>query len=111
MRDAPDIVVGERPYLDILRSASGAIVGTNVLPNPTTGRAVLNFSLAHPRTISISLHDITGRRMREVVSDLSKQGGTYEANIDAGDLADGIYLVAITTDRGERAIQRVIVQK
>ncbi len=103
--------VGESPYLDVLRGAAGAIMESRIEPNPARERALLSYRLSDSRTVALGLHDIAGRRLRELVPSEPMEAGLRTQEIDLRDLAPGIYLVVLSTDRGERAVQRIIVER
>lgn len=104
-------VVGKRPYLDVLRGSAGALLETALHPNPAHGLTKLRYRLAAPRTMSLTLHDLAGQKLREIAVDQPKEEGEWEADIDLAGLAKGMYLLWITTDKGERVVQRLIIQR
>ena len=66
-----------------------------IAPNPLPGRAQLRYSLAAEGLVNITIHDITGRQVRTLVSG-SRPAGNYTAvwpgDDNAGrELAKGIY--------------------
>jgi|GEM_PF-3939502 len=99
---------GTAPYLDVLRGSAGGVLNTTVLPNPAGERAEVGYSLSGPRVVTLALHDIMGRRLRELKAPVSNKAGDHHAEVDFSGLDDGIYLLVISTDRGEQAVQRVI---
>jgi hypothetical protein len=102
---------GEAPYLDIWRAGNGAINSSSVFPVPAVeDRLTLRYTLADSRAVSVTLHDIRGRHLRELAAPKERSGGTYEEVIQTADLDRGIYLLAINTDRGEHAVLRIIVE-
>lgn len=103
--------VGESPYLDVLRESGGALAESSITPNPTHGNVTLKYRLSLPRTLSLTLHDITGRHLRQLGFPGLKSAGQWQEELNLTGLANGIYLVVITTQQGERAIQRVVVQR
>ena len=106
---AGDRVVGERPMLDELRATSGAVIYSSVIPTPATDYAVIAFRLREARSVSVSLHDVNGRHVRQLAEPASRNAGEHRIETKLNDLHDGVYLVVFTTDRGERAVQRMIV--
>ncbi|MEP7217481.1 MAG: T9SS type A sorting domain-containing protein [Bacteroidota bacterium] len=102
-------VTGEQPYLDILRTTSGAILNTALFPNPARDRATLHYRLAQSRTISVTLHDIRGAKIRQLIAEHPVGEGEESIDIDLGTLPAGVYLISISSNKGERAIQRLVV--
>ncbi|HYF03486.1 MAG TPA: T9SS type A sorting domain-containing protein [Patescibacteria group bacterium] len=99
-------------YFDVWRSASGAIINTQIFPNPVRDQhPTVKFTLKETRNVIITLHDIYGRRITELSRSTPFKGGEHSQEILLKDVQPGIYLVAIQTDRGEQAVQRIIVEQ
>lgn len=107
--NAVDGVAGERPYLDALRGTNGTLAASAAFPNPARDRATVSFTLAGPRKVAVTLHDVAGHRVREVVPAADRAAGAHELEADLSGLSDGVYLVVISTDRGERTVTRLII--
>ena len=58
----------------------------------------------------ITLHDINGNRLMELASAGNKSKGEHNISLSLGQVPSGIYLIAIQTERGEQAVQRLIVE-
>jgi subtilisin-like proprotein convertase family protein len=71
-----------------------------LFPNPTDANATLAYDLVEQTTLSITLLDINGRTLRTLQAKTTQQAGTHQANIDVNDLAAGVYLLQISTDKG-----------
>jgi hypothetical protein len=112
--DAPateNIHPGESTYLDIWRASNGAITQSQAFPIPALHDAItLRYTLAAARGVSVTVHDINGRRLKELVASGERSAGTWEEKISVDDLDRGIYLLSINTDHGEHAVQRIVVQ-
>ncbi len=68
-------------------------------PNPCNPRAVIAFELAEPGPCDLSIHDVSGRRVRHLV-DRELPAGRHEAVFDGRDrsgraLPSGIYLIRL----------------
>lgn len=106
-----DRVVGGEKYLDVWRTSAGAIEGTYLYPNPAPeGRTTLHYKLLENRLVSVTLFDIWGRRIRELVSPESRTAGEGEFALGCGDLPEGMYIVVLQTDKGEQSVQRIMVE-
>lgn len=66
-------------------------------PNPFNPTTTINFDVIHKGIYKISIYDITGRLIEEVL-DSELQPGTYKLNYNAGNLASGIYFYRITSN-------------
>ena len=102
---------GEPTFLDVCRSSGGAVAGTTIWPNPVKpgGDVTIRYRLTEPREVMISLHDLSGRFLQELSSEGTKDMGNHASNLSLDGVNSGAYLVALRTDQGETAIQRVIV--
>ena len=58
----------------IEESGLPVIGGYEVYPNPSKGNAVIKFGLNKRSDISLSLYDITGRRLKNIYSGTQEQG-------------------------------------
>jgi hypothetical protein len=102
-----DQAVAGRSYMDVSRSNDGAIVSTTLAPNPAHETTMLLVRLDAPRHITVTLHDISGRTLREIAQVEVTEAGERGIAIDLKGVRGGIYLIAVTTDKGERAVQRL----
>lgn len=110
--DQPEAKAGGVTSLqETWRETNGAVETTGVFPNPTSdGGATMSFTLAQDRNVSISLHDLTGAKVLDLVRNSPRKAGTGQLAFTLPGITPGMYLVTLTTDRGERAVQRLIVQ-
>ena len=82
-------------------------------PNPARGPAAIAFALARAANVRFTVHDIAGRRVREVeVGRL--EPGRHEARWDAQDDAgarvrNGLYFVALEVDGRRLAARRLTI--
>lgn len=110
--DQPEAKTGGVTSLqETWRETNGAVETTGVFPNPTSdGGATMSFTLAEDRNVNISLHDLTGAKVLDLVRNSPRKAGTGQMAFTLPGITPGMYLVTLTTDRGERAVQRLIVQ-
>lgn len=100
-----------RQYFDSWRTTSGAITATAIYPNPVRGdKATLRYTLREQRTTTVALHDIFGRQIVAVQSE-EHPAGNYEVELPLRNLENGMYLVVLTTDNNEQAVQRLLLQR
>jgi hypothetical protein len=59
-------------------------------PNPFNPSTVIKFSITKPEFVSLSIYDITGRKVEQLVN-AKLEVGTYEYRFDASLLSSGIY--------------------
>lgn len=97
--------------LQELQTGSGALAITSVYPNPTSdGGATIAYTLSDDRRVQVSLHDLTGSKLMDLGVATQRRAGDGQIAFTLEGVTPGIYLVTVTTDRGERAVQRLIVQ-
>ncbi|MBI5323992.1 MAG: T9SS type A sorting domain-containing protein [Ignavibacteriae bacterium] len=103
-------IAGKDTYFDVWRSCSGSLENLTVFPNPTSGKVNLSFTLLEPRNLSIILHDLSGRKIAELSSLKSFGTGDWNESYKLQDIEPGMYLISVRSDKGEHAVQRVIVE-
>lgn len=100
-----------RTYFDTWRSCSGALTMQSLSPNPVrSGIATVQFKSTEQRYVNIAVHDMTGNRVLEVLHAESVQG-VRESVLDVSSLRSGMYMLVITSDRGEQVVQRMVVER
>lgn len=94
-----------------LRPDPGAVAEARLLSNPASdGVSALRLRLHEPRTTAVSLHDITGNRRTILVADRKLEAGEHIISLFFQGIPPGIYLLAVGTDKGELAIERLILK-
>jgi len=88
--------------------AAGVTVTARVLPNPTRGAALLEYSLTERSTVSARLFDATGRVVRTLLAGTPRAPGRYSVPIPGSDLRPGVYFYEMALGR-ERVQGRVII--
>ena len=68
-------------------------------PNPVSGETTIPFSLSTPAHVSLSIHDLMGRRVLNVLEDYF-DAGPHQVTISLGHLAPGTYFIRFLTARG-----------
>lgn len=93
------------------RPDPGAVAEATLLSNPAGGETgALRLRLQEPRTLAVSLHDITGNRRTILVADRELGAGQHIIPLLFQGIPPGIYLLAICTDKGELAIERIVLK-
>lgn len=78
-----------------------------IYPNPFPSSATLRFSIAEACEVKISLYDITGRVVKDVLHERKPQGN-YEVEIDRSTLTPGIYFYRMQTPSGSKICKAVL---
>ena len=104
-------VAGET-ILGFCRSSSGAIHKSLIWPNPVQedGGFTLSYVLDADRVVSVTLHDLSGRFLQEISGEQSRTSGKHSESLYLKRVQSGTYLVALRTDKGETAVQRIVVE-
>ncbi len=102
----------QESYLGICRFESPNIRDVNVYPNPGSGKNInLGFNLKSGCRIRISLHDLNGRYITDLLPATAAAKGKKRFDFTAKNIQEGLYLISITTDRGEQATVKYIIKK
>jgi uncharacterized delta-60 repeat protein len=79
-----------------------------IYPNPIDKRATLEYTLRNAETISIQLLDMQGKTVRSFIQGQHQAAGEHQLNIDLpAALPSGIYLIAISSPKGQLTVQVV----
>ncbi len=106
---------GDEDPTSVPDATLGRAFGLRVFPNPSRGRAVVEFHLPRPAAVVFGVYDAAGRRVALAGS------GRYEAGPGAvtwngrdyygKPAAPGVYFVRGTTSRGEVATAKVLLRR
>jgi hypothetical protein len=66
-------------------------------PNPTTGKAAINYSIENSSAVAIKIVDITGKVVYSS-NEGTKAGGSHKVNVDASAFTNGVYYVTVSTN-------------
>lgn len=89
-------------------TADGAIASSSITPNPIAGAGRVTITLKRPRALELRLLDLQGKMIRRLSDEGHYDAGTVEIAVDLADVTPGIYLLSITTDKGEQVVHRVV---
>lgn len=79
-------------------------------PNPFVGATTIRYSVAHEADVSISVYNLLGQRVAELVNE-RQQPGSYEVAFrPASSLSSGTYLYRLTTDSYTEHHRMVLVR-
>ncbi|MCX6639370.1 MAG: T9SS type A sorting domain-containing protein, partial [bacterium] len=78
-------------------------------PNPFNPTTILSFELRVASLVNLSIYDLSGRKVSELVSG-RRESGSYQATFDGSNLPSGIYFTRLTA--GEySAVQKLVLLK
>ncbi|MGB0136510.1 MAG: T9SS type A sorting domain-containing protein, partial [Flavobacteriales bacterium] len=81
-----------------------------IFPNPTNAKSMIQFVNDADGHTVIEVYSLNGTKVADVFNQETAAGHNYRADIDAQDLADGIYLVRIQHN-GQVTTDRLIISK
>jgi Secretion system C-terminal sorting domain len=100
---------GAEAVMDVWKGCSGAIQNMKIYPNPAKISSNIEFDLDEGRTLDISIVDLSGRIIKQITSGETLNPGQIEKAISLENVSPGMYYVKITSEIGESALQRIIV--
>ncbi len=116
-QESQHVVIAGTPapgnYMENWRTTAGAVIETVLYPNPVLaadGNTTLAYKLDTPRQVTITLHDMFGRELASIDAG-HKTPGSYTVDIPLAGRESGVYLIVLSTDKNERAVQRLLVQR
>jgi hypothetical protein len=78
-------------------------------PNPSNGMANLSYSISKAGIVKISIYDISGRLIRNLI-DETRVAGNYTLDINSRNLSSGIYFLHIITPDGKFTKSMTVVK-
>lgn len=81
----------------------------NVYPNPFTDLTTINYSIAQPDNIEISIYDQLGRKIETLVKS-RKDAGSYQIDWKTPTLNPGVYHLKMITNNGTYTRQLVLTK-
>jgi hypothetical protein len=97
-------------YFEVCRINSGAIRNLDLNPNPANISTTCKFELMEPRRITISLHSLDGRYVKEIYSQVFNNLGEKTFSIDLSSLPKSIYLLAVSSEQAEQVVKKIIIE-
>lgn len=91
-------------------AGEGPIAGGSLFPNPVGSVGTVEFSMLEARTVAVSLHRISGERIRILQENTRLGKGEHLIRLTFEEVPAGMYLLAIGTERGEVLVRRIVVR-
>jgi len=93
-----------------IRAPHGAISELSIYPNPARSEASVKYNLKDARTVSFAIHNLLGQKVQEVQT-MPANAGSGEVSVNVSSLEPGLYLLVLSTDKGEQMIKRLVVER
>jgi hypothetical protein len=99
--------------LQVLKAVGAGVIDDNsieVFPNPFNQEVTMTFKVNATTDANLAVYDIYGKKIVTVLSGPLPEGQfTYTTNL--GKLADGIYVVTLTSDTNTPLFEKIVKQK
>lgn len=96
--------------MDVWSGCSGAIKNMRVFPNPATNSSKVEFNLEDSRKIWIAVYDLSGKLIKSLYKAVEYKKGNFDENLNLNGITSGMYYVLVKSDKGEQALQRIIIE-
>jgi len=94
-----------RPSEEPVNTLTVANSAFNIYPNPTTDMMTVELTAAAAQTTTVKVYDLTGRLMKQVVS--QTEAGTQQVEVSLGEIASGVYTVQVYENEKLTHVSRV----
>ena len=81
----------------------------NIAPNPVTAISLISYSISRQCHFTLTVYDTEGRAVRALAEGMADPG-TYTAYLDAGLLAQGLYICVLSTSTGRSSVKFAVVK-
>ncbi|MDP1726085.1 MAG: T9SS type A sorting domain-containing protein [Bacteroidota bacterium] len=95
-------------FFEACKNKPGAIESYNIFPNPTDDDLQIEFTLSDARLISANLYTVNGQLVKSILNQKVFESGSNKHATRINDLAPGIYLLVIESDKGDIISQRIV---
>ena len=79
-------------------------------PNPFNPSTVISFELPYDSKVSLSVYDMTGRRVSVLIDNQQKQANYYSVSLNASSLSSGVYFYELRTDKESQTKKMTLVK-
>lgn len=79
-------------------------------PNPFRHNATIEYELPSAGTVQISVFNMTGKQVTNLLPNQTKDAGLYQVTFDANNLSDGVYYVRMAAN-GQVTTQKIVLLK
>lgn len=82
----------------------------DIYPNPINGCTEIVYYLDKSAYVSLSLHNILGKKVVQIEKDMYKSGGEYKIELNTSNLFPGVYYLVLCTDSGVHTREVLVVK-
>jgi hypothetical protein len=104
-------------HTENLRISTDTLIAYNVFgkvkvyPNPAFNEAVCEYYLKKPTKVTITIHSIDGAYIKTAMEPDIQAPGNYIIHLNLYGMKTGAYLLAISSEEGEKAVMRLAIKK
>ncbi|UOQ96163.1 alpha-amylase family glycosyl hydrolase [Hymenobacter sp. 5317J-9] len=88
--------------------AAAAVLRLTASPNPTASTALLQYELPTPAAVTMTVQNLLGATVRTVSTAAPQAAGPHSVSLPVQGLAEGVYLVRLTTPQLSQTIRLVV---
>ncbi|MBD2722702.1 DUF4961 domain-containing protein [Hymenobacter armeniacus] len=88
--------------------AAAAVLRLTASPNPTASTALLQYELPTPAAVTMTVQNLLGATVRTVSTAAPQAAGPHSVSLPVQGLAEGVYLVRLTTPQHSQTIRLVV---
>jgi pullulanase/glycogen debranching enzyme len=88
--------------------AAAAVYHLSAAPNPTSSSALLQYELPAPAAVTVSVQNLLGATVRTLSTAVPQAAGSHSLSLPVQGLAEGVYLVRLTTPQLSQTIRLVV---
>ncbi|NDP23157.1 MAG: T9SS type A sorting domain-containing protein [Paludibacter sp.] len=81
-----------------------------MFPNPVKTDAQVRFNLIEDANLTLRLYDFNGKEIYNLYSGNAKANHVYEVGFLRNNLMNGVYIIKLTTDRGNSYNKQIIIE-
>jgi hypothetical protein len=95
-------------YFEVCQNVTGKINSYLAYPNPAEQTLNIEIDLAEERQLEFIVTEITGKIIKTLNQNFKQAKGIQTYTYQIGELTEGMYLLIITTDKGEKVSTRIV---
>lgn len=80
-------------------------------PNPFSQQTSIEFTVVEDGLATVAIYAVDGKQVAEVFNEAATAGEVYSVPFNADNMANGIYLIRLTTESGDVQLERLILNK
>ncbi len=80
-------------------------------PNPLSHSTMIHFNVPESTKTTVSVFALNGKQIATVFDGQAEAGENYHVELNASNMASGVYIIRLTTDSGVVSHQRIVVTK